>query len=80
MLDEEKILPLGKEITAVGICNLRNAVLELKSFKNLPYYLSDITKDQMLVDLSFKTKVLLWSEVVFGGYRNLKCLSLMEAK
>lgn len=39
MLDEEKILPLQKEITAVGICSLRNGAFELKSCKDLPYFL-----------------------------------------
>lgn len=29
---------------------------------------SDMTKDQMLVDLAFKTKVLLWSGVVLGSF------------
>lgn len=67
LLDEEKILPLGKEINAVGICSSRNGVLEIKSCKDLPYFLSDMTKDQMVVDLAFKTKVLLWSGVVLGS-------------
>ncbi|KAI5665402.1 hypothetical protein M9H77_15255 [Catharanthus roseus] len=67
LLDEEEILPLGKEITAVGICSLRNGAVELKSCKNLPYFLSDMTKHEMIVDLSFKTKVLLWSGVFLGS-------------
>ncbi|OMO70644.1 Zinc finger, RING/FYVE/PHD-type [Corchorus capsularis] len=67
LLNEEKILPLGKEITAVGICGFNNGVPELKSCKELPYFLSDKTKDQMLLDLAFKTKILLWSGVVFGS-------------
>lgn len=67
MLDEEKILPLGKKITAVGICSLRNGAFELKSCKDLPYFLSDMTKEQMIVDLVFKSKVLLWSGVALGS-------------
>lgn len=39
LLYEEKILPLGKEITAVGFCNLRNGIPEIKSCKDLPYFL-----------------------------------------
>ncbi|CAI9773533.1 unnamed protein product [Fraxinus pennsylvanica] len=67
LLDEEKILPLGKNITAVGICSLRNGSPEIKSCKDLPYFLSDLTKDQIMADLTFKTKVLLLSGVVFGS-------------
>lgn len=39
LLDEEKILPLGKEITAVGVCSLKNGNLEIKSCKDLPFFL-----------------------------------------
>ncbi|KAJ8756214.1 hypothetical protein K2173_024761 [Erythroxylum novogranatense] len=67
VLDEEKILPLGKEITVVGICNSKNGIPEIKSCKDLPYFLSDKTKDQMVVDLGFKTKVLLWGGIVLGS-------------
>ncbi|KAF2300965.1 hypothetical protein GH714_018660 [Hevea brasiliensis] len=42
-------------------------VLEIKSCKNLPYFLSDMTKDEMVVDLAFETKVLLWSGIVLGS-------------
>ncbi|CAN4115598.1 unnamed protein product [Withania somnifera] len=67
VLDEEKILPVGKDITAVGVCSSKDGIFEIKSCKGLPYFLSDMTKDQMLVDLAFKTKVLLWSGVVLGS-------------
>ncbi|XWS20072.1 hypothetical protein CRYUN_Cryun31cG0070100 [Craigia yunnanensis] len=67
LLDEEKILPLGKEISAVGICGFNNGVPEIKSCKELPYFLSDMTKDQMLLDFAFKTKILLWSSIVLGS-------------
>lgn len=67
LLDEEKILLLGKEISAVGICGFNNGVPEIKSSKELPYFLSDMTKDQMLLDLAFKTKILFWSSVVLGS-------------
>ncbi|GMQ08159.1 hypothetical protein CsSME_00052014 [Camellia sinensis var. sinensis] len=39
LLDEEKILPLGKDITAVGICSLKDGIPEIKSCKDLPYFL-----------------------------------------
>ncbi|XP_027168765.1 E3 ubiquitin-protein ligase SPL2 [Coffea eugenioides] len=67
LLDEEKLLPTGKEITAVGICSLKDGSPVIKSYKDLPFFLSDLTKDQILVDLDFKTKVLFWSGVVLGS-------------
>ena len=39
LLDEEKILPLGKEITAVGVCSLKNGNPEIQSCNDLPYFL-----------------------------------------
>lgn len=39
LLDEEKILPLGKEITAVGICRWQDGVPEIRSCRDLPYFL-----------------------------------------
>ncbi|KAK4591358.1 hypothetical protein RGQ29_021533 [Quercus rubra] len=67
LLDEEKILPLGKDITAVGMCSFKNGVPEIKSCQDLPYFLSDLTKDQMIVNLAFRSKVLLWGGVAFGS-------------
>ncbi|KAL4290694.1 hypothetical protein GQ457_14G007360 [Hibiscus cannabinus] len=67
LLDEEKILPVGKEISAVGICGLNNGVPEIKACMDLPFFLTDMTKDQMLIDLAFKTKILFWSSIVLGS-------------
>ncbi|XP_073296663.1 E3 ubiquitin-protein ligase SPL2-like isoform X1 [Primulina huaijiensis] len=67
LLDEEKILPLGKDVTVVGTCSFRDGIPEIKSCKDLPYFLSEMTKDQMISDLCFKTKVLMWSGFVFGS-------------
>ena len=39
MLDEEKILPLGKNISAVGICSFKNGVPVIKSCKDFPHFL-----------------------------------------
>lgn len=39
VLDEEKILPLGKDITAVGVCSSKDGIFEIKSCKDLPYFL-----------------------------------------
>ncbi|XP_073274478.1 E3 ubiquitin-protein ligase SPL2-like [Primulina huaijiensis] len=67
LLDEEKILPLGKDVTVVGTCSFRDGIPEIKSCKDLPYFISEMTKDQMISDLSFKTKVLMWSGFIFGS-------------
>ncbi|KAJ4833237.1 hypothetical protein Tsubulata_028212 [Turnera subulata] len=67
LLDEEKILPLGKSISAVGVCNFKNGIPEIKSCEDLPYFLSDMTKDQILSDLAFKTKMLMWSGIILGS-------------
>ncbi|PHT81801.1 hypothetical protein T459_14816, partial [Capsicum annuum] len=40
VLDEEKILPLGKDITAVGVCSSKDGIFEIKSCKDLPYFLN----------------------------------------
>ncbi|KZV46224.1 mitochondrial ubiquitin ligase activator of NFKB 1 [Dorcoceras hygrometricum] len=66
LLDEEKILPLGKDVTVVGICSFRDGIPEIKSCKDLPYFLSEMTKEQMISDLSFESKVLMWGGLIFG--------------
>lgn len=65
LLDEEKILPVGKELTAVGICKLRGA-LEIKSVPEFPCFLSEKTKDEIEVDLSVDARILFWSGIVLG--------------
>ncbi|KAF3452032.1 hypothetical protein FNV43_RR08128 [Rhamnella rubrinervis] len=67
LLDEEKILPLGKEITAVGVCSLKNGNPEIQSCKDLPYFLSDMTKDQMVVDLTNSSSILFWGGIILGS-------------
>ncbi|KAK0579778.1 hypothetical protein LWI29_031243 [Acer saccharum] len=44
VLDEEKVLPLGKNISAIGICNFKNGIPEIKSCEDLPYFLHPLTK------------------------------------
>ncbi|CAH8392672.1 unnamed protein product [Eruca vesicaria subsp. sativa] len=70
MLDVEKILPTGRDLTAVGICSFNNGVPEIKSCQDLPYFLSDMTKDKMIMDLTETTSVLFWGGVILG------CLSV----
>ncbi|XP_010064037.2 E3 ubiquitin-protein ligase SPL2 [Eucalyptus grandis] len=67
LLDEEKILPIGKDVSAVGLCFLKNGILEIKSCKDLPYFLTEMTKDQMVIDLAFRTKILFWSSIFLGS-------------
>ncbi|KAH7565580.1 hypothetical protein JRO89_XS09G0230100 [Xanthoceras sorbifolium] len=67
VLDEEKVLPLGKNISAIGICDFKNGIPEIKACKDLPYFLTEMTKDQVEVDLADKTKILFWSGIVIGS-------------
>ncbi|KAH7547082.1 hypothetical protein FEM48_Zijuj01G0269400 [Ziziphus jujuba var. spinosa] len=67
LLDEEKILPLGKDITAVGVCRFKDGLPEIKSCDDLPYFLIDMTKDQMVQGLSFNCKFLLIGGFVLGS-------------
>ncbi|KAK9755995.1 hypothetical protein RND81_01G065600 [Saponaria officinalis] len=67
LVDEEKVLPLGKDVTAVGVCSSNNGAPLIKSCRDLPYFLCDLTKDQMLIELSSRTKILLWSGIVVGS-------------
>ncbi|KFK35655.1 hypothetical protein AALP_AA4G019900 [Arabis alpina] len=70
LLDVEKILPPGRDITAVGICSFNNGVPEIKSCQDLPYFLSEMTKDKMIADLMRRTTVLFWGGLIMG------CLSI----
>lgn len=67
VLDEEKILPLGKAISAVGICSFENGIPVIKSCNDFPHFLCEMTKDQMILDLVFKTKFLFWSSIILGS-------------
>ncbi|CAM6094372.1 unnamed protein product [Calypogeia fissa] len=65
LLDEEKILPIGKEVTAVGILSASssdgNPVIH--ACKDLPCFLSEGTHEQLVTELATGTKVLLWTGV-----------------
>ncbi|XP_068342614.1 E3 ubiquitin-protein ligase SPL2-like [Pyrus communis] len=67
VLDDVKILPLGKEISAVGLYSFKNGVPVIRPCKDLPYFLSEMSKDQMVVDLILRTKILFWSGIVLGS-------------
>lgn len=67
LLDEEKILPPGKEITATGQLYLsHDGHPAIKSCKWLPYFLSDLTKDQLVEDITIGKTVLFWSGIVLS--------------
>ncbi|CAM8940745.1 unnamed protein product [Rhodiola kirilowii] len=67
LVDEEKMLLIGKEVYAVGICCSKDGLLEIRSSNDLPYFLSDMSKDQMIEDLSFRTCALFWGGIVLGS-------------
>ncbi|KAM1155794.1 hypothetical protein ACFX13_027227 [Malus domestica] len=67
VLDDVKILPLGKEISAVGLYSFKNGVPVVRPCKDLPYFLSEMSKDQMVADLILRTKILFWSGIVLGS-------------
>ncbi|KAJ3673652.1 hypothetical protein LUZ60_005644 [Juncus effusus] len=66
LVDEEKILPIGKQITAVGICKSQNGSIEIKSCEDLPCFLSEKTKEEIEIDLTLATKTLFWSGILLG--------------
>ncbi|KAF9607003.1 hypothetical protein IFM89_030422 [Coptis chinensis] len=68
LLDEEKILPLGKEIGAVGIiCSSQeDGNTQIKPCKELPYFLTGMTQDQMVAQLTSRSNLLFWSCIVLG--------------
>ncbi|XP_074288575.1 E3 ubiquitin-protein ligase SPL2-like isoform X2 [Silene latifolia] len=66
MVDEEKVLPLGKDVTAVGVCSSKDGVTRIKSCEDLPYFLGEKTQDQMITDLSCKSEILFMSGIIVG--------------
>ncbi|XP_072977812.1 E3 ubiquitin-protein ligase SPL2 [Typha angustifolia] len=67
LLDEEKILPVGKKITAIGICTARNGEIEIKSCQELPYFLSEKRKDEIEAELATSASTLFWSGILLGA-------------
>ncbi|KAH7294994.1 hypothetical protein KP509_27G027900 [Ceratopteris richardii] len=67
ILDEEKILPPGKEITAVGVLDTAlDKQPVIKSSKQLPLFLTELTKEQFMVEIAAHTRVLLWTGIIFS--------------
>ncbi|CAM6070731.1 unnamed protein product [Sphagnum tenellum] len=61
LLDEEKILPIGREITAVGTLDMSlDGYPVIKPSGCLPIFLTDLTREQLLLDLANGRIVLFW--------------------
>jgi len=66
LLDEEKILPIGKELTAIGLCRAKDESVEISSCPDLPFFLSELTKDEMQAQLASRARTLFWGSIVLG--------------
>ncbi|KAI3842668.1 hypothetical protein MKX03_027332 [Papaver bracteatum] len=67
LLDEEKVLTIGTKISAVGFCRFIDGVPQIKSSQALPYFLTELTKDQLVEDMSFKKACLFWGGLLLGS-------------
>ncbi|KAI3849509.1 hypothetical protein MKW92_006792 [Papaver armeniacum] len=65
VLGEEKVLSVGKQISAVGVCSF--GVPQIKSSQDLPYFLTELTKDQLVEDLAYKKNCLFWCGLALGS-------------
>ncbi|KAI3849508.1 hypothetical protein MKW92_006791 [Papaver armeniacum] len=78
LLDEEKVLAVGKQISAVGICSSKDGVPQIKSSQDLPVSckkflkVTEKTKDQLVVNMAFNTKCLFWGGLILGNWRRWK--------
>lgn len=67
LLDEEKVLSIGTQISAVGVCRFIDGIPQIKSSQALPYFLTEMSKDQLVEDMAFKTTCLLWGGLLLGS-------------
>ncbi|XP_026440346.1 E3 ubiquitin-protein ligase SPL2-like [Papaver somniferum] len=65
LLNEEKVLSIGKQISAVGVCSF--GVPQIKSSQDLPYFLTELTKDQLVEDLAYSKNCLFWCGLALGS-------------
>ncbi|KAI3913489.1 hypothetical protein MKW98_003968 [Papaver atlanticum] len=65
VLGEEKVLSIGKQISAVGVCSF--GVPQIKSSQDLPYFLTELTKDQLVEDLTYTKNCLFWCGLALGS-------------
>ncbi|WVZ55673.1 hypothetical protein U9M48_006305 [Paspalum notatum var. saurae] len=67
LLDEEKILPVGKVLTAIGLLRAKgDGSVEITSCPDIPFFLSELTKDEMQAQLASRSRILFWGSVVLG--------------
>ncbi|PIA33413.1 hypothetical protein AQUCO_04100086v1 [Aquilegia coerulea] len=64
---EVKLLPLGKEITAIGFCSLQDGNLQIKACENIPYFLTELTKYHMVENLGHMGCSFFIQGVTFGS-------------
>lgn len=67
LLNEEKVLSIGTQISAVGVCRFIDGIPQIKSSQALPYFLTEMSKDQLVEDMAFKTTCLLWGGLLLGS-------------
>ncbi|RZC85990.1 hypothetical protein C5167_026663 [Papaver somniferum] len=67
LLNEEKVLSIGTQISAVGVCRFIDGIPQMKSSQALPYFLTEMTKDQLVEDMAFKTTCLFWGGLLLGS-------------
>ncbi|KAL5725948.1 RING-type E3 ubiquitin transferase [Ranunculus cassubicifolius] len=64
----EEILPIGTEITAIGsVCISEDGTPQIRGCKELPYFLSKMTKAEMLIQLRGGKSVCFWGTIIFGS-------------
>jgi E3 ubiquitin-protein ligase MUL1 len=66
LLDEEKILPLGKVLTAIGLCRTNDENVEITSCPEIPFFLSELTKGEMQAELASRSRTLFWASIALG--------------
>lgn len=58
---------MGKDITVVGLCSSKDGVLEIKSCGSIPYFLTEMSKDEMVARLSKVARLLKWTGIIVGA-------------
>ncbi|GJN08904.1 hypothetical protein PR202_ga26864 [Eleusine coracana subsp. coracana] len=66
LLDEEKILPLGKELTAIGLGRTNDGSVMITSCPEIPFFLSELTKHEMQAELASRSRKLFWGSIALG--------------
>lgn len=66
-LVNQKMLAIGKEITAVGFCTSQDGNPQIFPCKNFPYFLSEMTPDEMLSQLDHTCRTWYSCTIVLGS-------------